>query len=345
MKFSAYMFIRNGIRAGYTFMEAIENVLPFVDEFFILEGQSDDGTREALELFAKWNPKIRIESKLPQYVKKEKDKMGLLLGTAFEEARQKCDGDWLIQVQADTVFHPITIHAAICFLTQGNNALKYDAITIMRYQYRWNWQEMYRKDYLNLIFKKSSGKVFGDAINITIEGKTSKKLLPLFEKFPVTDNAWIFFENITGKVEGFSEIWIDHQNDCINNEFPWYNTLTGRSLKDDIQVYNEKGIPPPFWKTKTSKFKNILPGNLWCLIGKLKYDIAPRFVDNKEIYDPTSNNQLAMITQIKSVISPISLIRNYFSFYISEMRRLGIRNIISSKVAYLLGNIRNMVAK
>ncbi len=339
------MFIRNGIRAGYTFMETIENVLPFVDEFFILEGQSDDGTREALESFAKWNPKIRMESKLPQYVKKEKDKKGLLLGAAFEEARKKCDGDWLIQVQADTVFHPITVHAARYFLSQGSNARKYDAITIMRYQYRWNWQEMYRKDYLNLIFKKSSGNVFGDAINITIEGKTSKRLLPLFGKFPVTDNAWIFFENIMGKVEGFSEIWIDHQDDCINNEFPWYNTLTGRSLKDDIQVYNEKGIPPPFWKAKTSKFKNILPENLWCLIGKLKYDIAPRFMDKQEIYSPTLNDLLAMTVQTRSVVSPVSLIKNYITFYSSEIRRFGISNIISSKVTYLLGNIRNMVAR
>ena len=65
MKFSAYVFIRNGIRASYTFVEAIENVLPFVDEFFILEGNSDDGTREALEAFAKLYPKVRIESKTP----------------------------------------------------------------------------------------------------------------------------------------------------------------------------------------------------------------------------------------------------------------------------------------
>ena len=53
MKFSAYMFIRNGIKAGYTFLEAIENVLPFVDEFFILDGKSDDGTLEALSSYSK----------------------------------------------------------------------------------------------------------------------------------------------------------------------------------------------------------------------------------------------------------------------------------------------------
>ena len=174
MKFSAYMFIRNGIHAGYTFMEAIENVLPFVDEFFILEGNSDDGTREALEAFAKLHPRVRIESKTPAYMGAPEDEKGLLLGTAFDEARQKCAGDWLIQVQADTVFHPITVLAARYFLEKGNNAVKYDAIEILRHQYRWNWQDMYRKDRLALIFKKSTGKVFGDAINVTVGGRISR---------------------------------------------------------------------------------------------------------------------------------------------------------------------------
>ncbi len=217
---------------------------------FVLEGKSDDGTREALELFAKLNPKIRIESKLPQYVETEKDESGIMLRDAFDEARQKCDGDWLIQVQADTVFHPITILAARYFLSQGNNARKYDAIKAIRHQYRWNWQEMYREDYLNLIFKKTAGSVIGDAIDIEVKGKISEKLFPLFRKFPVSDNAWVFLENIMGKVEGCFEIWPSHQDNIVNKNFAWYNDVSGRSFKDDILAYNEKGILPPFWKIK-----------------------------------------------------------------------------------------------
>ena len=305
MKFSAYMFIRNGIRAGYTFMEAIENVLPFVDEFFILDGQSDDGTREALELFAKWNPKIRIESKLPQYVGAEKDESGIMLRDAFQLACQKCDGDWLIQVQADTVFHPITILAARYFLTQGNNARKYDAIKAIRHQYRWNWQEMYRKDHLNLIFKKSSGSVFGDAIDVEIKGQISKKLLPLFKEFPVSDNAWVFFENIMGKVEGCSEIWSNQQDNIDNKDFSWYNDVSGRSFNEDLQAYNEKGILPPFWETKTSEFKNVLPDNLSDLIGKTRYEVNPRFANKQDVYNPELISLLEMISKIDATIYPV----------------------------------------
>ncbi|MGR3293122.1 MAG: glycosyltransferase family A protein [Candidatus Scalindua sp.] len=286
-------------------MEAIENVLPFVDEFFVLEGQSDDGTREALELFAKCNSKIRIESKLPQYVEVEKDESGIMLRDAFDEARQKCDGDWLIQVQADTVFHPITILAARYFLSQGNNAGKYDAIKIIRYQYRWNWQEMYRKDYLNLIFKKSSCSVFGDAIDVEVKGKISKKLLPLFNKYPVSDNAWVFLENIMGKIEGCFEIWPSLKDNINNKDFSWYNDVSGRSFKDDLQVYNEKGILPPFWKTKTSKFKSMLPDNLNDLIGNTIYEINPRFANKQDIYNPELIALLEMINKINVTIYPV----------------------------------------
>ncbi len=305
MKFSAYMFIRNGIRAGYTFMEAIENVLPFVDEFFVLEGKSDDGTLEALELFAKWNPKIRIESKLPQYIEAEKDDSGIMLRDAFDEARQKCDGDWLVQVQADTVFHPITVLAARYFLSQENNAEKYDAIKTIRHQYRWNWQEMYRIDYLNLIFKKTSGSVVRDAIDIGVKGKVSKKLLPLFSKFPVSDNAWVFLENIMGKVEGCFEIWPSQQGNVASKDFSWYNDVSGRSFKDDLRLYNEKGVLPPFWKIKTSKFINVLPGNLCDLIGKTRYEINQKFANKQGIYNPQLIELLEMINKINIAMHPI----------------------------------------
>jgi hypothetical protein len=299
------MFIRNGIRAGYTFLEAIENVLPFVDEFYILDGQSDDGTFEVLESLVKYNSKIVIESKLPKYLQAEKDETGRLLGAAFEDARQNCNGDWLIQVQADTVFHPITILAARYFLSQGRNGDKYDGIRVLRHQYRWNWQEMYRKDVLNLIFKKSSGVVFGDALDVEVKGKISKKLLPLFKHFPVADNAWIFWENIMGKIEGCYEIWHAHDENIKKKDFAWYNKATGRSFKEDLQNYYQNGTLPPFWQTNASHYKSILPENLYSLFGKKKYEIAPRFMNSNGLYSPASDELVSMMIRINRVLSPI----------------------------------------
>jgi len=291
------MFIRNGIRAGYTFMEAIENVLPFVDEFFILEGNSDDGTREALEAFAKLHPKVRIESNTPAYVGAPKDEKGLLLGTAFDEARRKCAGDWLIQVQADTVFHPITVLATRYFLERGNNAVKYDAIEILRHQYRWNWQDMYREDRLALIFKKSAGKVFGDAINVAVNGRISRALAPLFERFPAADNAWVFFENIIGKMEGCFEIWSTLEENVRAGNPNWYDSATGRNFRVDMNDYRQNGVLPPFWLEMTSPFKDALPKNLWALFGATKYNIAGRFNKGDGIFQPSAPEILKILVE------------------------------------------------
>ena len=326
MKFSAYMYVRNGIRAGYTFMEAIESVLPFVDEFFILDGQSDDGTLEALESLGKLNAKIRIESNPPAYLNAPRDEKGLLLGAAFDEARQKCEGDWLVQVQADTVFHPVTMLAVRDFLVKKGNDWNYDAIEIVRNQYRWNWQEMYRKDHLALIFKKTAGKVSGDAINIAITGRISRRFVALFERFPVADNAWTFFENLAGKQEGCREIWLTPENSDKDNAFPWYDKATNRSFSADLATFREKGELPPFWHRTTTPFKDILPANLLELVGSSKYFISGRFVSDTGLYTPSVENIAAMRTEAEK-FKPCFLLRTleYSKGCLFHLLKRGIR--------------------
>jgi hypothetical protein len=327
MKFSAYMFIRNGIRGGYTFMEAIENILPFVDEFFILEGKSDDGTLEALESLAKFNRKIRIESKTPAYLNAPKDKKGLLLGAVFEEARQKCDGDWLIQVQADTVFHPTTVLVVRDFLMRKGADWKYDAIEIVRRQYRWNWQEMYREDHLALIFRKTSGKVFGDALNVKINGKISGRFVPLFKKFPLADNAWIFFENLAGKQIGCREIWAIPENFGKGSDFPWYDKATGRNFGADLDAYRQKGELPPLWLKNISPFKDSLPSNLAGLVGLKGYAVDERFGKSGGIYEPSAVDTRKMLSEAGDIRAPLRekvedvLVSAGFGPLLASMRR------------------------
>ena len=49
MKVSAFTYVRNGFTIDYPFLEAIKSVLPVVDEFIVVIGDSNDGTREAVE--------------------------------------------------------------------------------------------------------------------------------------------------------------------------------------------------------------------------------------------------------------------------------------------------------
>ncbi len=296
MRFSAYMFIRNGLRSGYTFMEAIENVLPFVDEFFILEGNSDDGTKETLFSLAALDRRIRIESRTPEYVRK-RSRGGDLLGKAFEEAREACRGEWLVQVQADTVFHPVTMLAARDLLGRKGEDWGYDALEIVRHQYRWNWQEMYREDRLALIFRKEGSRVVGDGINLSVPGRISKSLVPLFRRYPAADNAWVFFENILGKAGSCSEIWSELSGEVREGDSSWYNKATGRSFREDMAVYRTEGRPPPFWSGRTSPYAEKLPRNLLALVGERKYSVAGRFLSGGGLYRPSE----ADISALRSI--------------------------------------------
>ena len=58
MKVSGFSYVRNGFTYDYPFIESIRSVLPLCDEFIMVIGDSNDGTREAV--VALNDPKIRI---------------------------------------------------------------------------------------------------------------------------------------------------------------------------------------------------------------------------------------------------------------------------------------------
>ena len=69
MKISAFTYVRNGKTFGYPFIESIKSLLPIVDEYIVVVGDSSDGTREAVENIG--NDKIKIERVLVKVNDKE----------------------------------------------------------------------------------------------------------------------------------------------------------------------------------------------------------------------------------------------------------------------------------
>src|SRR5260221_6997975 len=57
-----FSVIRNGISNGYPFVEAYGNWLGRADRIVIVDGESDDGTREALDRLAALDSSVKIES-------------------------------------------------------------------------------------------------------------------------------------------------------------------------------------------------------------------------------------------------------------------------------------------
>jgi hypothetical protein len=112
MRVCGFTIIRNAQRFDYPIVEAILSVLPVVDEFVGLVGNSDDETRSLIESIG--SPKIRVYDSVwddslrkgGQVLAVETDKAMDLIGPGF---------DWAFYIQADEVihekFHPAILEA------------------------------------------------------------------------------------------------------------------------------------------------------------------------------------------------------------------------------------------
>jgi glycosyltransferase involved in cell wall biosynthesis len=102
MRVCGFTIIRNAQRFDYPIVEAILSVLPVVDEFVVLVGNSDDETRSLIESIG--SPKIRVYDSIwddslrkgGQVLAVETDKAMDLIGPGF---------DWAFYIQADEVIH------------------------------------------------------------------------------------------------------------------------------------------------------------------------------------------------------------------------------------------------
>jgi glycosyltransferase involved in cell wall biosynthesis len=102
MRVCGFTIIRNAQRFDYPIVEAILSVLPVVDEFVVLVGNSDDETRSLIESIG--SPKIRVYDSVwddslrkgGQVLAVETDKAMDLIGPGF---------DWAFYIQADEVIH------------------------------------------------------------------------------------------------------------------------------------------------------------------------------------------------------------------------------------------------
>lgn len=102
MKISAVTFIHNGLSMGYPFVEAASSVLPYVDEYVLVDCDSNDGTQNILAHMAETSPKFRLH-RHPWPVARVG---GRSIGEAQDDALAFCSHDWRWLVQADEVWWP-----------------------------------------------------------------------------------------------------------------------------------------------------------------------------------------------------------------------------------------------
>jgi len=93
---------RNSHMLYYPMRQSIESILPLVDEFVVVLGDSDDDDTTRAEIDAIGSDKIRIIDTVWDI---EKYPRGMEHAHQTDIARKVCTGDWLFYLQSDEVVH------------------------------------------------------------------------------------------------------------------------------------------------------------------------------------------------------------------------------------------------
>jgi len=97
------LFVRDGLKYDYCFMEAIKCLLSLCDQVVVLDAGSEDGTREHLIIMAEKNPKIKLI--FTEYEEWDEQKGPEKLSYFTNKAIQHNECDWNFNLQADEIIH------------------------------------------------------------------------------------------------------------------------------------------------------------------------------------------------------------------------------------------------
>ena len=183
MRLSGFTFIRNAVKYDFPFREAVESMLPLVNELVVNVGRSEDGTEDlVLRLFAEWKQAypqvdfVRVDSVWDD----AKIDSGLVLSEQTNIALDHCTSDWCLYLQADEALHEAE-HSVI--RNALNDAVKDPTCEGLRLRYlhfyggyslvqrAWNW---YPSE-IRVVRKSSGAQSFGDAQ--TFRGAGDRKLV------------------------------------------------------------------------------------------------------------------------------------------------------------------------
>ncbi len=102
MKISGFTMGKNALKLYYPMRQSIESILPLVDEFVVVLGDSDEDDTTRAEIEAIGSDKVRIVDTVWDI---EKYPRGMEHAHQTDIAMKQCTGDWLFYLQSDEVVH------------------------------------------------------------------------------------------------------------------------------------------------------------------------------------------------------------------------------------------------
>lgn len=102
-KISVCVFIRDNDRCGFALWESMASLMPFADEYIVLDCGSTDGTLETLKSLASQNRKIRVEQSTFYFADGSTD--AKVFADRANDVIAMAKNDLVLYHQADEIFH------------------------------------------------------------------------------------------------------------------------------------------------------------------------------------------------------------------------------------------------
>ncbi len=236
MKVTGFTFIRNALKFDYPIVEAITSVLPVCDEFVVMVGNSEDGTRKLIENIA--SPKIKI------YDSVWDDSLrtgGRVLAVETDKAYSKIsdDSDWCFYIQGDEVLHEKYHEPVLEAMKKHKDDLRVEGLLFDylhfygSYDYVGDSRKWYRRE-IRIVRKHKSVTSFKDAQGFKIGGK---RLRVKPANACIYHYGWVKPpEKQQEKQKSFHKMW--HNDEWMKKNIPQQNEFDYTNI-DSLALFND----------------------------------------------------------------------------------------------------------
>jgi hypothetical protein len=218
MKVSGFTFIRNAVQNDYPIVQAITSIIAICDEFIVVVGNSDDGTRKLIEDIN--DPKIKIIDSVWDDSLKEG-------GAVFAQETDKAfasisaDADWAFYIQGDEVvhekYHPLIKSEMEQHLKNPNiEGLLFKYLHFYgSYDYCGSSRRWYRRE-IRLVKNIKGIQSYRDAQGFRLNGRKIK--VRLIDAY-IYHYGWAKpSHGLNNKVRNFNKFY--HDDDWMNQHMP-----------------------------------------------------------------------------------------------------------------------------
>ncbi len=220
MKISGYSYIRNGLQFDYPFLQSLQSVLPVVDEFIMVVGDSSDGTREAIENLKSDKIKI-VDSVWDMSVRKG----GKLFAQQSNLGLDAVSGNWVIHIQADEIIHEDDILKLKKHIIHYDKDSRVEGLLFPFLNFRGDYQHIhtgrdahrfeiraFRFNKLIRAYKDSQGFRKYSSLKAYEEGEAGRKLKVVKIDVPIYHYSYVRPpKKMKQKSEFFSRFWDDDE--------------------------------------------------------------------------------------------------------------------------------------